>query len=281
MSTICSGIVTYYPDILRLKQNISAVANQVDRVYIVDNHSNNLLEIREMIREYEKIELIENDNNLGIAAALNQLCERAKDVGYEWILTLDQDTIIPNRMIEKFMPYTYASDNGIICPAVEYEGWEERITDTETTEYVYACMTSASLTSIKAWETVQGYREDYFIDFVDNEFCMKLSLNNYRILRVNSCHIKHKLGDAGIKNICGLKVRYSRHSPLRLYYMARNNYAFIKEYKDRLSVGKEKLKLQYVLLIAVLFSDEKSEAIRSIRRGIKDAKTGVFGEYKK
>lgn len=280
MSDFCAGIVTYQPDILRLKENLAGITCQVKRVYIVDNHSSDKEILWKLINEYSNVSLIENDHNYGIARALNQMCEQAVKDGFGWILTLDQDTITPQGLIKAFKPYTDIPEIGIICPAVCYDGWNNKINDRTKTEYTYACMTSASLTRTLAWEKVGGFREDYFIDFVDNEFCMKLGINNYKILRVNECQIHHQLGDSGTKKVFGLfRIRYSKHSPLRLYYMARNNYSFIREYGRYLSVFKENLKLGYVLGMGYLFSDDKKKALQYMIQGLKDARVGITGEH--
>lgn len=280
MSEICAGIVTFQPEICRLKQNLKRVVTQVDNVFVVDNNSTNIDEIRELVDSFSRVVLIENDHNNGIAKALNQMCEAGDMQGYKWILTLDQDTVIPSEMISTLQKYTWDSNNGIICPAVCYDGWNENIKPKPSMEYIYACMTSASLTRLQAWKIVGGFREEYFIDFVDNEFCMKLGLNHYKILRVNSCCINHQLGDSGLKILFGFKIKYSRHSPLRLYYMARNNYSFIKEYADYLPTMKEKIKLIYVLIQGIMFSEKKGEAFRFVKRGLSDGKKGVLGEYR-
>jgi len=152
----------------------------------------------------------------------------------------------------------------------------------EQLEYVYACMTSASLTRLEAWKKTGGFREDYFIDFVDNEFCMKLSLNGYKVLRDNTCRMSHRLGETGVQKILGLfPYRYARHSPKRVYYMARNNASFIREYKENLPVPKEKLKLIYVLWNEWLVAKNRHETWKCIRQGLKDAKEGKMGEYER
>ena len=230
MSGICAGIVSYNPDITRLQKNINSILPQVDKLYVVDNGSSNILEVKKICGNDENIVILANSDNYGIARALNQLCEMAEEERYDWILTLDQDTVCPDDLIVKMVPYTNKDDLGIICPAVYYEGiGKNKQSDNEVT-YVYACMTSASLTRIKAWREAGGFREEYFIDFVDNEFCMKLKLHGYKVLRVNSCVINHQLGTSSEKRLFGvIPVRYSSHSPLRFYYMVRNNRIFISE----------------------------------------------------
>lgn len=65
--------------------------------------------------EDEKIELIVNDANMGIEYALNQVMQFAHDNGYEWALTLDQDSVVPPDLIEKYMKLTSIGKVGMIC----------------------------------------------------------------------------------------------------------------------------------------------------------------------
>ena len=43
---IAAGIVLYNPDIDRLKKNLEVIESQVEKVFLVDNHSNNLEEVK-------------------------------------------------------------------------------------------------------------------------------------------------------------------------------------------------------------------------------------------
>ena len=47
---IAAGIVLYNPDIDRLKKNLEVIESQVEKVFLVDNHSNNLEEVKKMIK---------------------------------------------------------------------------------------------------------------------------------------------------------------------------------------------------------------------------------------
>ena len=278
----CAGIVSYQPDLARLEENLKHIAHQVSKVYIVDNLSSRIDRIQELTTAAGNAELIRNDHNNGIAKALNQMCAKAIEDGYSWILTLDQDTVVPDNLMETLIRHTDDLQIGIVCPGVIYEGQSMETSGTEQVEYVYACMTSASLTRLEAWKKTGGFREDYFIDFVDNEFCMKLSLNGYKVLRDNTCRMSHQLGETGVKKILGLfPYRYARHSPKRVYYMARNNAAFIREYKENLPVPKEKLKLIYVLWNEWLAAENRHETWKCIWQGLKDAKEGKMGEYER
>ena len=69
---IAAGIVLYNPDIDRLKKNLEAIAPQVEKVFLVDNHSDHIENIKKLLEQFPVCELIENEKNAGIATALNQ-----------------------------------------------------------------------------------------------------------------------------------------------------------------------------------------------------------------
>ena len=281
MDRICAGIVSYNPDIERLRLNVSSICGQVTKIYIVDNGSTNMSAINHLADTFSSVDIIANKENEGIAKALNQLCEVADKDHYQWILTLDQDTVCPDNLIVQLSKYIDREDAGIICPAVRYEGWEsvEIQASSSNCEEVKACMTSGALTRIDGWKRVKGFREEYFIDFVDNEFCMKLRIAQYKIIRVNSCAMSHQLGESGTFNFLGVKkIKYTRHVPWRFYYMIRNNRAFIGEYKDHLPVFKEFLKLWYILSKGILFSKEKRETLHYIYAGYRDGRAHRLGK---
>lgn len=89
MNNIVAGIVTYNPNIDLLKIGLGSLIKQNISIYIVDNHSVNIDEIRILISDKE-IKLVENKSNLGIACALNQLMRIAEKDGFKWMITLDQ-----------------------------------------------------------------------------------------------------------------------------------------------------------------------------------------------
>ncbi len=275
MRVICAGIVLFNPSLKRLLENINSIYNQVEHLFVIDNGSKNILKIREIVSKYRRCSLIENRENLGIAKALNQMCSIAYKNGYEWILTLDQDTVSPNNIIKEFKKYLSQKNIGIICPAVKYEGlnyfnkWIAYNKRRQVSK-INACMTSASLTRLSAWKEVNGFRNDYFIDYVDNEFCMKVRIKGYSIIRVYNVVISHRLGEIRILRLLWKRIPVSCHSPKRYYYMVRNNRVFITEYSKYLSVTKELLKLWYIITLGLIISNNKVETIRYIIYGYVD-----------
>ena len=278
LNRFCAGVVTYNPDIKRLELVLGSIVGQVESLIVADNGSENIDEIERVTQSFGNAILLKNNENKGIATALNQICRYAKQQFFSWVLTLDQDTICPSDIVEKLSKGTAIKKVGIVCPAVDYEGINlNTYNKQEEIEEDTACMTSASLTNILAWEEVDGFKDDYFIDFVDNEFCMKLRIYGYKILRVNSCAISHRLGNSVERQFLWKKIRGTSHRPWRIYYMVRNNLLFISEYKHNLNIVKEYVKVIYILLNEFYFSDKKKCVMQYAWKGLTDAihhKTG-------
>lgn len=270
---IIAGIVLFNPDVQRLKAVIGSVFCQVKEIVLVDNGSDNISNIQSLAESFDNVSLIRNRENKGIAKALNQICAYGDEKGYKWCLTLDHDTVCHEKMVCKLMNYQDCEKVGIICPMVDYEGMDLKLKNTESeTVDVYACMTSGSLTRLKAWREIGGFKNGYFIDFVDNEFCMRLRLIGYRIVRVNGCVMHHQLGETTkIKLFNLFPVTVTTHKPWRYYYMTRNNLLFIKQYRKHLNVTREFAKLTSILYHGVLYSVHRRETLVFIWRGINDA----------
>jgi rhamnosyltransferase len=100
-----AGIVLYNPNMNRLIENIISIKNQVDCIVCVDNNSNNYKEIKDKFGNDINIILISNFENKGIGYALNQIVRWGIKHDYQWVLTLDQDSICPPDIIEKYTEY--------------------------------------------------------------------------------------------------------------------------------------------------------------------------------
>jgi rhamnosyltransferase len=73
MRRILAVIVTHHPEVPHLNALVDTLLNQVDALVIIDNNTPEF--DRKSIRSSSvKIDLIRNENNLGLATAYNQGC---------------------------------------------------------------------------------------------------------------------------------------------------------------------------------------------------------------
>lgn len=267
-----AGIVTFNPDISRLKKNIEAIIYQVKAVLIVDNNSSNLQEIESLSNS--KIIIIRNNNNKGIAFALNQILDWADKKGYEWVITLDQDSVCPPDYISTAQPYMKAKIGQIVPILFESNSKTYHYLGDKSNGNAVQCVsksiTSASITNVKVWKKIGGFDNDLFIDYVDYDYAIRLRLAGYKILRLNNVFLDHQIGHSVNHKVGFINVRVANHSAFRKYYICRNIVIFIRRYKLKAKPIAEVLRLFKVISFSVLFEDKKKDKIKSIFNGIKD-----------
>lgn len=271
----CAGIVLYNPDIKRLKENMDSIIGQVDYIVLADNGSRNIHDINNLISNYSdrKIFLIQNKKNEGIAKALNQILTYAKENDIEWFLTLDQDTISNDGLVQCYLNHISDSIGQLSCNIIDRNiGVLDEVKDykgKDTTEIDF-CITSGCFNNTRALLKVGGYREGLFIDGVDLDISCNLRNHGYKIVNVNFNGILHELGAGQKRTIMGVKFVIAHHVPWRNYY-ARRNIIFVarKYYK-----GISKIKMigrQVVYGVGtVILEDKKIERLKMNLRGIID-----------
>lgn len=269
---VFAGIVAFRPDPERLLQNIAAVREQVAGVAVFDNGGLD----RGILPD--GVAVLGEGVNLGIAAALNALCAFAGEQGCGWALTLDQDSVCPEGLVDAYVPYTEDESIGMLCPAVKDRGYGSLPYDggCSGTEEVDACITSASMIRLSAWEKAGGFREDFFIDMVDFDICWTLKEKGFRILRVNGKSLLQEIGRSRKVRLFGKEEAVFNHSPLRCYYMARNTLALGKIHGR--SGQCRRWVLKRMLLIG-LYEKDKRRKLCMMLRGWKDYRKGISGKY--
>lgn len=271
MKVYC-GIVTYNPKIDVLKENIKSVYDQVNKVIIVDNASSNLKMIIDEIVQHFDVILISNKENLGIASALNQIVSVAIKDEIDWVLTLDQDSLVPENYLISFTEYM--SDNvGILCPRIfDIERNVEDLPSKEASLVVEVlkCITSGSILNVDAWKTVKGFDEKLFIDGVDFDYCFRIRQAGYRILKNQKITIQHSIGERRVIKIGKIKKIISSHSGFRLYYICRNK--VYCDYKIRKYISLRSLfSIVKILCNIILWEDNKSDKLKCSIKGIRDS----------
>ena len=270
---ICAGIVTYHPDLCLLKENLDMLSPQVTKMFVVDNGSSDVEGIQELLQSYPETEFVSNGENLGIAKALNQLCALAQQDGFQWILTMDQDSICQENMVSLLSAFSDNKRYGIIAPRVEFWDGDRLIVSTPNGEKdiveIAACITSGSLTRISAWKEVGGFDEWFFVDRVDNEFCTHLHVAGYDILRVNSAILHQRAGDMKYISLPFLgNILLPYYNEDRNYYICRNTVYYLRKYHRHIDLTHQVLAFIYSQLIKIIFESHRIGTIRSMCKGL-------------
>lgn len=274
-----AGVVTLYNPTDQDIKNISTYLDDIDRLYIVDNTEGK--DNKKRIPKSKKIEYIFKNENLGVATAMNMGADRALKEGYNWLLTMDQDTTFKPGVMDKMKEVISTKDMkkiGIVTP------WHKtKLIDKKPEEEFddpHDVMTSGNLVNLDIWKKIGGYKDWFFIDGIDIEYCMNLHKNGYKIMRINSIEIDHNLGDLFYKNLRGRLFLCTNHAPIRRYYIMRN-YQYIRDmYENEDPNYVYRLTSQRHNMIGViLFEKQKYKKIKMYIRGLKDYKKGIKGKY--
>ena len=264
-----AGIVLYNPDIKRLEENISAIAPQVGDLILIDNGSDDLDDVKKLIPRFDNITLIENGANLGIAKALNQIIDKAEGLGYEWVLTLDQDTVCKPDLISKYDGLIKRAKDHVAVITSNFEDRNVTVESAVEKEYekVSLCITSGSLNRISCIKAVGGFDEKLFIDMVDYDICYALTRNGYKIIRMNYTGFLHEVGKSTEKRFLGRKMIIYNHSPLRKYYWVRNSIYLKRKYKLGLKADKRVINRFFQTLF---FEKDRLPKLKSMLKGAVD-----------
>lgn len=267
---ILAGIVLYNPDEYRLIENIKSVFNQVDEIILIDNNSNNIEIIKDKINKLNyNIKIIENNENNGIAFALNQILEYAIKNNYKWFLTLDQDSVIKENLIENYKKYENDEIAMMTC-LIEDRNVGKLHNNIEVKE-IERCITSGAFNNTSVLKKVGGFDNAMFIDSVDFDICASIIENDYKIIRIPYYGILHEVGNSTKIKIFGKTELLYNHAPFRTYYMARNGIYIINKHNSLNNI-KERLRFIKRMMLIVVFQKNKFENIKAIIRGIQDSK---------
>ena len=281
MTKIAGIVIVYYPDFKKLLFNIGTFVDKIEQLFIIFNSPVSNENINDLNSRYLNLQFIINNENIGIAAALNQTAQKALNLGYEWLLTMDQDSGFLSVEFFKAFERNIDQNIAIFSPNPELSG-DAKVENTDTTEEILCAITSGSLLNLKIWNKIGGFEEKLFIDEVDNDYCLKAISSGFKIIRFVNIPLVHELGQN--KTVLFLFKKYTIiiHPPLRNYYIFRNNLYIFSKYKKEFPkfVRSRKIMLLKVFLKIILFSSERVENCGFIIRGIKDCYNNSYGPYK-
>jgi rhamnosyltransferase len=258
-SDICAVIVTYHPDPDFVKR-IGLVRPQVGEIIIVDNGSPSF--------SLCEASAIRNDTNLGIATALNQGVRWAKEHGFNWVLLLDQDTTCHPDMVERLAACAN-SFKGKLAVVGSHSGFrfQPRASDRQWNA-VDSVITSGSLVPISAYDEIGPFRESFFIDMVDIEFCLRAARHGFSIIETGATVMEHPIGRTTYHNFLGTETGTQNHVAWRWYYQTRNTFILIREYIlqcPSLAIGLALSRAKRHALMLLYESDRISKLKYSLR----------------
>ncbi len=277
---IAGVTITYNPK-SEIIENILSYLNQIDLLYVIDNSEDELEDNIKSFFSSPKIKLIINHKNLGIATALNQAAKQAATEGFDFLLTMDQDSKVSDNLVECMLKEFKKTDQiGILSPFVVHTR-NPRFPPSELLQEITIAMTSGSIIKLSAYNKIGEFLDSLFIDYVDYEYSLRTISKGYKILQLNTVFVYHNLGEIKTIKIFKKKIFPTNHSPTRWYYRTRNRFYVYKLYKDSFHefIHKDKKNFIRELIKILLFEDKKFYKYYMIIKGYIHFKENKFGKF--
>jgi rhamnosyltransferase len=284
---IAAAIVAYKPDRAVFSQLVTAILPQVQWLIIINNGDPTDIDLAPTPKN---LKVVSFGMNLGIGEAIAHAVTEAKNLGCNYLLTLDHDSIPAPDMVERLViafQKLAAEGQAVGCVGPEQidrrSGYVSSFTapidnnnpsrrkikpapgQVVTVDHL---ITSGLLAPITTYEVIGLPRSDLFIDYVDIEWCLRARHHGFRLYGVGGALLYHSIGD----NYINFKrQQIPVHGPLRNYYLMRNGvYLQSQSYIPlawRLSDAWQLIKKFVFFLI---FLDQRKTRVRMMLSGIRD-----------
>ena len=255
---IAAVVVVYHPETEEVFKNIRSYAGVVDMLLLWRNSPEELVVPEDLA---SKVILVGECQNNYIAKPLNYALEWCSRNGFEYLLTMDQDSEWVNaghfvsralacaeKDIAMFSPYVIGQYEK---PKADYDA--------------ESVITSGSLVNVSIANKLGGFREDYKIYWVDGEFCYWARHNGYKIRVFSDCSLLQKFGRQ-TKTLFGFTT--SNYSPIVYYFLIRNMLWMRREFPKGLSIKTILYTLMYNVRGILLGEKDKVRKIHNINKAI-------------
>jgi rhamnosyltransferase len=291
LPTLATVTVTYHPEPELLEAQLRQLPREALKV-IVDNGSRpELLElVRALAASHPGVVLVENGDNLGLAAALNLgvgiAAARCAPEGL--VLLLDQDTEPGEGNVESLVAGFRALRAthpalGAVGPRLRDVGTGlehgfHRIAGLRWARYFPADATPLPVTNINGsgllmpialFQALGGLATDFFIDHVDTEWSFRLLADGRELYGLPGVSFRHRMGERSIRFwLFGWRV-WPYRSPARHFFLFRNTVRLLRRpYVPAVWKSWAPVKLGVTFAVHLLFDGARRPQAKQMLRGV-------------
>ena len=251
-------VVVYHPQVEEVLNNIRTYADAVDKVLVWRNSEEEFAVPEDLAG---KLLLLGERKNDYMAKPLNSALAWCKENGYDYLLTMDQDSKWENAAYYVSRALS-SSDRDVALYSPFVVGQYDKPDADYDAESV---ITSGSLVNVAIADKLGGFREDYKIYWVDGEFCYWARKNGYRIRVLHDCPLYHRFGDQ-TRTLFGFTA--SNYAPIIYYFLIRNMLWMKREFPDGVSFKTVLYTLMCHVRGIVLGERQKLCKLHHINKGI-------------
>lgn len=295
MTDVCAVVVTHHPR-PECADSLSALAPQVRELLVLDNGSSaaSFAPIEAAARRLGA-RIVPFGLDLGTGAALNFAIEAARQQGFKWLATFDQDSrasaAMLARMLRLLNAYPDRDRVALVTPlqladippvsgapkAPPAPPARWRLLDTAST--------SGALVSVPAAGEVGGFDAALYAAYVDEDFCLRLRRGGYQLLEAIEVRmLSPPPGRIPFRQLAGRPPPVSRRpTKEHRYYMTRNRAVVWRRYWsfDARWVGHDMRDFLHEIVSVVRWERERRGQLWMMARGFFDAVRNVSGPLRR
>jgi rhamnosyltransferase len=284
MTAPVTAVVTaYHPDD-RLAAAVESALVTCTGVIVSDNTPASSSSAAEKLDD-PRVTVLRNGSNQGLAGALNAALEKLP-ADTDFVLFLDQDSVLPQDLVPALSAHFADEHIGVVAPTpwdAENGGTYERAAETgPALADRDGVMTSGMLVRRTCVDAVGRFREDFFVDWVDFDFCLRARGAGFRVVQDTSVLLPHSLGDRREHRLGFLRTHVLHYPAWRHYWVARNSTILAREQLR----GNRRWALSAVLYLTrwtvntALFEAKRRTHVAALLRGFFDGLSGrVSAKY--
>lgn len=296
---VCAIVVSFFPDVAALRRLFTATLPQVDALVIVDNGTSDAAFDGFCTHvESDKIVILKQPRNIGLAAAFNCGIAWARKNGFSHVLLLDQDSEPAQGMVGALIQAFAVSSTGRKIAAVGprfHDAREDRYAPfvrigfpvsrkmfSSGKDGMIDCdflISSGSLIPLAALDDIGAMDEGLFIDNVDLEWSFRALAKGYALIGVCTTTMHHRLGHSRRRLPFGLG-HIVVHDPIRLYYIMRNRLLLYRlQHTPAIWIAQDVPRVAVKFLLFSVLVRPRLRNVRFMLAGLRDGLLGRSGPF--
>lgn len=229
---ILAVVITYNPDKILLQKNIDSFIDYVDKVLIWNNTPNDIRnESCKIYADDHKVIYKGAGDNVGIPKALNYAWKYAFNKGYDYLLTMDQDSVWYDFESYRDAVFKKNKDELCICGPYALENINSKPSNNGFVINRWQ-ITSGMLIKTELLDAIGGYNEFFKVDCVDIEFCLRAKHKGYYSYYCSNGFLRQQYGLPFTVGFCGRTISYVYYSPFRVEGIFEGHLLLYRKYKE-------------------------------------------------
>jgi GT2 family glycosyltransferase len=221
-------------------------------------------------------QVVQTGQNLGYAGGNNMGLRRALTSGYEYVVVLNNDTVVSPGMLAQLMTHLDdLGDRAALTPRILYHGesrpwfaggvidrgWPRHLRPEELpaqrptladTEIITGCCIAAKAS---VWRQVGLFDERYFLIFEDSDWSMRARRRGVRLIVVNDATLEHRVSRS---------FRPGATALLGTFYYVRNGLRFHLRWQTRHAFRFCRARVIRPVVRAVVIGSERASAAMAL-----------------